>query len=150
MKSIAFDTDIYISTVSISVNKKQPDGVWLFRCYRCGTPLVEIRGNVTNISTGLEPTRSAVLIDQCYHCKEYYTYQNRTTDSDVTKLTLPYYPNQSMQFMCILCRSRLLEYTKDLIQKLPERTLLETPAPFTCWKPDCQRKYLLVDTVAVI
>lgn len=137
--------ELLLNTVSLS---KIENKSWLFRCFRCGTSITRVEGELVGISAGWEPTSDVLVISQCHNCHENYTFQTRQTKNLIAKLTLSLYLDQSA-FLCVICRSRLLEYNAELIQQMPERNLLDLPASFTCFKYDCHKQYQLNEIVTL-
>jgi len=144
-------TDILLTTVSLTIDKANPDNLIMFRCYHCGTSITQIQGAVTGVFSGLMPTNEVVVINQCSKCHANITFQTLPTpkNPEVTKLKLSYEKGIET-FHCFICRTQLLQYNADILISLPERKHLIMPLAFTCFKPDCHKQYLLNEIVTVV
>lgn len=142
--------EILVQTVSVRHNKEESENLYLFHCYRCGTGISQIKGEVMRISAGVEPSEDVPVIDQCYRCKEYYTFQTknflqykriRLTVSH-TLLDRPY-----TTFHCVICRNQLFQYNSHFIKMLPDWKTITVPYQLDCINPDCIQKYTLMDVL---
>jgi hypothetical protein len=142
-------SEILLQTVTLSKSKTDPDNTYLFRCYHCGTAISRIQGDVVGITAGLIPNSDAIVIHQCYKCKENYVFQTLNGTSKFTSLTISQEPTKLIStFHCVICRTQLFQYNNNVVALLPETTLLILPTLVRCIKPDCKKDYLLKDVVA--
>ena len=142
--------ELLIQTVSVTQDKENPDNSYLFRCFRCGSPICRVQGLVVNIVPGLVPTYDVPIIHACYQCHESYTFQTILTNRKRTSLILSPDINHSTSiFRCFICRLPLLEYTDKLVASLPDLVPMKPPHEFECLTYDCKKEYLLNDTVSL-
>ena len=140
-------TNLLVQTVSVTVDKSNPDNSYLFRCFRCGTPVCRVQGLVVSIVPGLVPTYDVPVIHACYQCHEAYTFQTILSNRKRTNLILSPEPTRSTSiFRCFLCRLPLVEYTDKIAARLPDKELMHLPQEFEC---TCGKEYLLSDTVGL-
>lgn len=133
--------EILLQTVTTTQNVDNPDNTNLFRCYRCGTGIAQIKGEVTAISAGLVPTDDAVTFYMCYRCGEHYTFQNQKSKIGRVKLVLsPEIGKPTSSFKCIVCRTECLVFGP---------TIKGMPFDFTCPNNTCGREYKLRDVVSL-
>ena len=143
-------TELLIQTVSLTQDKTNPDNSYLFRCFRCGTPVCRVQGLVVSIVPGLVPTNDVPVIHGCYQCHEAYTFQTILSNKKRTSLILSPEPTRSTSiFRCFICRTPLIEYTDKMAAKLPDKTLMKVPSNFECSNYDCKKEYLLNDIVSL-
>lgn len=142
--------DIEILVHTVSVKKTTSENVYLFRCYRCGTSISQVKGEITRIFPGLEPSDEVPVISQCFKCHWHYTFQ---TKNFVVK---PYIElgivhevgfNDYTTFHCVICRSKLLNYNQQWIERLSDSKLLKLPHEFICSNDTCNRQYKVVDVL---
>jgi len=103
-QGVAFE--LFLQTVTLKENKINPDNIYLFRCYHCGTGISKIKGEIVSIVAGHVPSSEITVIIQCHICKENYSFQTLTTNNErkATKLILAPQSNiQTSTFRCILC-----------------------------------------------
>lgn len=150
MKAIIRDRadDILLSTVALGLSEQNPENVYLIRCYRCGSALSQVKGEVIGIFAGLVPTEHAVVIQQCFKCKQNYTFQASPglKPSGTISLTLVAEPGVNT-FHCLICRMQLVQYSDKEHVMLPEYKHIPLPTFFTCFNPTCGKKYLLKEIV---
>jgi hypothetical protein len=152
MLIIIRDTQSEILTQSVSVkhNDKNIDNVYLFRCYYCGTPISQIKGDVKRIYPEEPDDEQVAVIKQCPKCNYRYTFKTRDyLKNDRIELNL-YHDNirgHISPFHCVICRSLLLAYNTKVIKQLPEETEVALPFSFDCINITCNQRYLLVDVV---
>lgn len=140
--------EILINTVTIK--KGETNNTELFRCYKCGTAVSQIRGETISIYPGLEPSTQVPVISRCFKCGENYVFQsNHFGSSDIIKLSLSHDVSlhDYTTFHCIKCRTQLLQYTAQWVRKLPENIKIPLFYKFDCIHPQCPRKYVLMDVV---
>ena len=139
--------EIPLHSVSLTINKKNPDNIYAFHCYFCGSSVNQIKGNATRISAGLQPSEDVVVIHRCPKCSENYTFQTlKYLDSDFTILSIlakgPY-----TKFFCYVCRTPLLNYDQDKAELIKSHNIINFPYFFNCSNPTCQRNYELTEIV---
>ena len=143
-------TNLLVQTVSVTVDKSNPDNSYLFRCFRCGTPVCRVQGLVVSIVPGLVPTFDVPIIHACYQCHEAYTFQTILSNRKRTSLILSPEPMRDTSiFRCFLCRNPLLQYDSKHVVTLPDKELMRVPHNFECPTIDCKKEYLLSDVVSL-
>jgi uncharacterized protein with PIN domain len=141
-------TELLVQTVSLTTDKDNPDNSYLFRCFRCGTPVCRVQGLVVSIVPGLVPTYDVPVIHACYQCHEAYTFQTILSNRKRTSLILSPQPNtDSSIFRCFICRRPLIKYTPNLVVSLPDEIPIKIPKNFDCM--ECGKDYLLSDVVSL-
>ena len=141
-------TEILAQTISLAVDRSNPDNSYLFRCIRCGTPIARVKGLVTDIVPDLVTMLDVPVIHACYQCHESYVFQTIKSSRRRTNLILSPEPDKdSSIFRCFICRMPLVKYSPKIAVRLPEETLMTLPTNFTC--PACERDYLLSDVVSL-
>jgi uncharacterized protein with PIN domain len=143
------NSDILIQTVTITDNKKNPSNLFLFHCYHCGTGIQRIKGEVTRINAGMINEKDTLSALQCHRCKEHYFFQTVHAKPSVIKLTLSLQQDREVStFHCIVCRQELIQYSDNVIARLPLMQLMKTPSLFGC--TNCGKDYLLNEIVSAI
>src|SRR6185503_3458480 len=96
-------SDIFVSTVLLSHNKKDPKNLYLFRCYKCGNPISQVQGNITAISAGYIPAQEVPVITACEKCRTKYTFHTQENKVQVVSLILDAETKMNT-FHCFICR----------------------------------------------
>lgn len=143
-------SDILLQTVSLSQNDTNPDNVYMFRCYHCGTAISKVKGNVASITPGFVPSDLVIVINQCYSCKENYTFKTTKAKTGVIKITLaPQLDRTISTFHCVFSRTPLLQYNDTEAFRLPLMQRMLFPAMLGCTDLTCSKDYLLNDIVSL-
>lgn len=141
-------SNTFINTVILSHNRANPDNVYLFRCYKCGTAINQIRGLIWSITAGYTPSTEVATINECHQCKEKYTFQSFTGASSRLETNLILSVNPPLTtFHCVFCRQPLVQYTPKVAALLPEFIKIKLGSSFQCFTPTCKSGYYLNDIV---
>ena len=140
--------ELLVQTISLTKNVDNSGDMWMFYCPYCSYQIVQIQGLVSRIMPGLEPTDMVVVLNKCPRCGMRYTFQQFSTKTGMTKVTLTRYENKENIFHCYNCRSPLLHFNHDDIYLLPVTKKVTPPISIICPKVlTCPAKYLVCDII---
>jgi hypothetical protein len=139
--------EIPVHTVTLCPVKSE--AIYLFRCYKCGTAISQVMGHIVRIEPGAPHDGGVPVVNQCYKCKEYYTFQTKQVKPQRTELYLHHNPlvTSFSTFHCFICRTQLIQYDELFTKVLPEYKRVDLPYKFNCFGHDCVQKYILKDII---
>lgn len=144
--------EILLQTVALVPNKQDPDNIYLFRCYHCGTGVSKIQGNIASITAGHIPSSEVPVVNQCHMCKENYmfkTFSSKPAES-IKLILVPHFSQSVSIFYCVICRTPLLKYSDSSALLTANMQQMKIPFPFACSLESCGKDYLLNEIVSMV
>lgn len=143
--------EMLLQSVTVSPNPKQPDNMYLFHCFRCGYQIVQVKGIVTRIFPGLEPTDEIPVVSQCPRCRERFVFITKPLRSKRTKVVLShnglFMEHGRSIFRCFICRTPLLYFDNKIVISIKNRVIEELPLALDCTNLQCPQGYVIVDAI---
>lgn len=138
--------EVLLQTISLR-NNNNSHNTYLFRCFRCGNAIVQLVGEVSKIFPGLEPTNQVVVINQCSHCRERYTFQTHLYKQTYTRVVLSTKGKFISTFHCYICRNPLLQYDNHILLVLPSFHQVTLPFSLVCINSKCPARFTIEEII---
>jgi len=140
------EIELLVQTVSVALNRQDPTNTYLFYCPYCSYQMFQIRGLVSKITPGLEPTSNVVVVNRCPRCEMRYTIQEQRVQPTQTEVVLTRFGNKETVFRCYICRTPGISFADDVIL-LPSIKPVKLPIHYTCRNVKCGAHYYITDVI---